>query len=536
MTKFIFDLQRFDGTTWTLTAAVVDGTTTYKLTAAGKTEISKATLTELFSDETVVAGDTIKLGEDITESKIAGFSKNLTLDLNGHTLARDASLNGNSGNVVVNVTGTNTQLTITDSSETGTGKIDALKCATGTTTRSLNIAGTNCTVNLEKVALTGGEYGALISAGNTLTMNSGSIEGSQYAVDNRGTFNMSGGTVTSTATTFTGKNSDNEDTTFNSFSVLNRSGATFTMSGGTVNSDSKAIYGLNNSGTATISGGTLNGSNSSLYNAGTATITGGIFSEDVSGKYNVNASDCKYLDGICYVGAAAQGETFDDSKTSSYQKITIDGVEKYYSTEALANAAKVASIGDKYYSSLQKAADAVQNGETITLLQDVTSGFEINNGYSFTLNLNEHKIETNSWAAIVLGSSNKSDTGGAYAATLANKLTITGNGTISSSAGAGIGIYGPYKQSDAESNHSQLIIGTANGNDAINISGSDFGIFGNGIAHYADITVNTTGTISGGTASGIYNPQLGTLTINSGTITGGESGIEFVRASLMSLV
>ena len=83
MTTFIFDLQRFDTTTWTLTATTESGKTTYTLTAPGKSNITATTLTELFANKGVTAGDTIQLGVNIITATVATISKNLTVDLNG---------------------------------------------------------------------------------------------------------------------------------------------------------------------------------------------------------------------------------------------------------------------------------------------------------------------------------------------------------------------------------------------------------------------------------------------------------------------
>ncbi|TQS80028.1 MAG: hypothetical protein A3205_04475 [Methanomassiliicoccales archaeon Mx-03] len=51
-----------------------------------------------------------------------------------------------------------------------------------------------------------------------------------------------------------------------------------------------------------------------------------------------------------------------------------------------------ARIGDVYYPSLADAIDAVQNGQTITLLDDVTETVTIDSGIDLTLDLNGHKL------------------------------------------------------------------------------------------------------------------------------------------------
>ena len=73
---------------------------------------------------------------------------------------------------------------------------------------------------------------------------------------------------------------------------------------------------------------------------------------------------------------------------------TIDGETKYFASAELAQTAKdacVATIGDNYYTTLQKAVNAVDTGETITLLGDATgSGVKVASGSDFTIDFGGH--------------------------------------------------------------------------------------------------------------------------------------------------
>ena len=66
-------------------------------------------------------------------------------------------------------------------------------------------------------------------------------------------------------------------------------------------------------------------------------------------------------------------------------------------------AAKVASIGSKKYTSLQKAVDSVKNGQTIKLLKNVSLKKTVVSkarNVKYTINLNEHTITGNSSKAV----------------------------------------------------------------------------------------------------------------------------------------
>ena len=171
----------------------------------------------------------------------------------------------------------------------------------------------------------------------------------------------------------------------------------------------------------------------------------------------------------------------------------------------------VARIGETRYETLTAAIAAAQNGETVTLLKDVTADITIPAGKTITLDLNGKKLTVPTDAGILVQ----------------GKLTVTGNGTVTCEKT-------PFMVDAGE-----LIIE----NGAVN-SDKDYGIYAknggqitvNGGTLTSSFAVlsgnNTTGdmnfTVNGGTltsksSEAIYMPGQQTLIINGGVINGGIS-------------
>ena len=93
-----------------------------------------------------------------------------------------------------------------------------------------------------------------------------------------------------------------------------------------------------------------------------------------------------------------------------------NGGTNYYLTESAMAENSVAKVATKYYATLPEAVAAAQDGETVTLLKDVTEDITVAKGKSLTLNLNNKKLTnvTSDTIRVELGA----------------ELTIAGQGTV----------------------------------------------------------------------------------------------------------
>ncbi len=190
----------------------------------------------------------------------------------------------------------------------------------------------------------------------------------------------------------------------------------------------------------------------------------------------------------------------------------------------------VAKVGDTYYKTLAEAVAAAQNGETVTLLKDVTEDVTIPAGKTMTLDLNGKKLTNidNNTITVENGAT----------------LTVTGTGTVDNVTHGKAAVYnkgtvtlagGTYERSaeagaDANDdggnsyytvlNHGTM---TVNAGVVVNNKGKYSSLFENGYYNYnnSDGVVNPTLTINGGTFDGglntIKNDDNAALTINGGT-------------------
>jgi len=152
-----------------------------------------------------------------------------------------------------------------------------------------------------------------------------------------------------------------------------------------------------------------------------------------------------------------------------------------------------------------------------------------NSGVSLSLDLNSYIIESTVNRAINIGNQTSESTEG-------NVLTIIGTGTIKGVYG--IGVMGG---ADASKNYSTLIIGSGNGDDNITVTAPSYTVFGNGFYDGtgssnvgANIIINEGSNIIGTSGVAVYNPQVGTLTVNGGTITSSTTAIE-IRAGELNV-
>jgi len=198
---------------------------------------------------------TFKLAANVVSPSIAfKHSANIIIDLCGHTLSSNGqSASGEKKNFISVENGS---LTVTDSSETGTGTIVG--------DNSDNV------INVE--------------AKGSLTIENGTIEatnGTERGIFTRGKVAMTGGTITGGNTSGNG-------------GAVHVFGGEFTMSGGSITENhSKAGGGVyvNNNGNFTMSGGTID--NNSAKNGGGVYVNGGKFTMDNGTISNNTVADAK---------------------------------------------------------------------------------------------------------------------------------------------------------------------------------------------------------------------------------------------------
>lgn len=200
---------------------------------------------------------------------------------------------------------------------------------------------------------------------------------------------------------------------------------------------------------------------------------------------------------------------------------------------------KVAKIGDKEYSTLQEAIDAVGDGDTITLIANTNEDVVIESGKNITINIADGVTLTNVSDHTIM---NK------------GKLTITGNGIVDNVTNGKAAIYnnlgamailngGTYKRSQetgvdsknsgGNSYYTIKNYGTMEINSGVTVEnkGKYSSLLANGWYSYGNADEPSTNgnpvaklTINGGTFNGglntVKNDDAGEMIINGGTITG----------------
>ena len=172
-------------------------------------------------------------------------------------------------------------------------------------------------------------------------------------------------------------------------------------------------------------------------------------------------------------------------------------------------------------STADKLRNIAKNGGSITLDDDVNLSdvISVESGKTMTIDLNGHKITSTN-------SDNKVDDY-VIAVKRGGELIINDDsnkgGIVSNDKYCAIKLttYGESREGEA----AKL---TINGGT---FSGKYYGIVGNGTRHNTEVTING-GVITSDEGPGIYQPQVGTLTVNGGEISG-ESGIEIRSGKLV---
>ena len=173
----------------------------------------------------------------------------------------------------------------------------------------------------------------------------------------------------------------------------------------------------------------------------------------------------------------------------------------------------VAAIGTKVYYSLESAITAAQANDTVVLLKNVAVKARINIDKTMALDLNGKTISADA------GFTPKNS--GVIGVKRGGDLTVNdgaGNGKIQSGENVYAAVAMTVKD---ESENGAVAKLTVNGGT---LEGYYYGIVNNGSRHDTEIIVNGGTIIGSNTAdsSGIYHPNKGTLTVNGGTIKGGN--------------
>ena len=506
----------------------------FSVEAIVPTEVEVATLAEL---QAALADNSNELPIVITAQIEIPAGVTVELDLNGKTV--NSVFNGNSTTNHIYALSNKGTLTIQDSKGNGSvnsrgiynygsltlnaGAINAIDGNGGYAVN--NQSGSTFVMNGGVVAATyeddhqssSGGYDATalkVPAGCTATLNGGTINNVcdfTYAIDAAGTLNIpatstitvngthgaiavSGGVTTIDAGTFQIP-ADNYSRTDN---VLYVSGGSLVVNGGTFIGDSDTASGgsclYDEAGKAVVNGGTFKGSSGGdVWGTTGTTIKGGTF-ENLTEKQHIAAG----------------------------YELNADGTVA---------AKSVASINGTKYTSLSEAVAAAQEGETITLIDNVVLAERVTipADKTLTIDLNGKSI-----------SMEESIIATAYAINNLGNLTITdgvGGGSINAR-----GIYNGY--GDGAANVATAKITVVNG--TINAKGTNGGgaaIFNYGVADiqggtftsvasYA-IALQTGSTMTIGEnaiITGGINSWQSTLTITGGTISNDKSGKHVVYA------
>ena len=174
------------------------------------------------------------------------------------------------------------------------------------------------------------------------------------------------------------------------------------------------------------------------------------------------------------------------------------------------------------YESLADAVAAATDGQTIQLLQNnnVTAQVEVAEK-AITLDLAGYKIEYTGTSTLPSG-----------VILVHNGASLTIDDSSDPDAGSIVSGEKAYaaialtKAGDDAANPATLVV---NGGT---LTGHYYGITGNGSRNNTDITING-GTITGTVGIAIYHPQVGTLTVNNGSLTGEDAAIEMRAGTLV---
>ena len=480
-------------------------------------------------------GDTVKLLRDLTGSVTVVVDKTITLDLNGKTISSTVANN----KAAVRVTGTAAQLTITDSGTGGkivagdknygiyaenggiaivnSGTIESgYSALTGNnTTGNMNFAVNGGTLTAKfgpaiympgqvSLNVTGGTLNGGISLRmGQVNISGGTINAIKSNIDSPGEYyNYSGNAWFPDALYVLGGTYTSEDATYGNSLKLNITGGTFNCENN--EGSAVAIYDLGMVAQAmevSISGSavlTTQSSERSAYQVLKLT--------DIK-DYNTKKSSGYNTEGLVgKVNTSITGGTFSSDPTAYLGSESVsEEVQGQYVVRlrTAADSDAAATVGGKYYATLASAIDGAKDGETVTLLGDITEedvkGAAIKYDLTGkTLDLNGYTYSQNNYAHIFYG------TGG----------TIKNGKMVSLNGGYTDGTNGSYA----------LFIGSSDVSETKGFTVEDVQLTG-GINVYnnaTDVTLKDL-TVHGTRAYAVWAGKDTRVTIKSGTYTSDSS-------------
>ncbi|MEG6523835.1 S-layer homology domain-containing protein [Desulfotomaculum sp. 1211_IL3151] len=540
-------------------------------TGTGYATLQKA-VDEVAEKETIQLLDDITLTATVTIA--SGNSKSFTLDLNGHTL------NGGYATAISHE-GSGT-LTITDTSGGEGGTVLSSSGWKGSTITLLNDS--SLVVSGGTVKYTGDGLGAIYSTStSSVSVTSGTVESTGQSngiySSSTGSVSVTGGTVKNTNSSSANADAiSNNGTGMVSVSggrvisgsgraILNLDAGSVSVSGGTVSADASPAILEGGLGKITIGGtATVTSANSSATYPGTIyldfggspalEITGGTIENTAAGGnaiYNiinrkisipsgtpVIKGDGKAMnkapDLSGYANVKVTASTFYNGASPVTYNAANIATYKYLKFEQ--GSANVAQIGSTGYETLQEAVNAVAEGQTIQLLDDITLTATVTiasgSNKSFTLDLKGKTLDGGANTAIKhegTGTLTITDTkGGGKVTAKKDKYSCT----IDLNGGSLVVVGGTLENTDVGSAIYNEGAGTVNIQGGTvrgysyaiqNKSTGDVIVF-DGVLEGQIAIYNSSGsgnvTISGGALSGmrgIYNFSTGEVSVSGGTVS-----------------
>ena len=459
------------------------------------------------------SGATVTLQAD-THENVTISTRNLTLDLNGHTL--------NGGTVAGKpaLTVTARGVTVKDSSAAQTGTIMREDTAENSGVSShyvIDVQG-NGWLTFESGIVknnsgnTEGKGASLVRVGDdSVAKDPGlNIKGGTFTQDNfivikvdSGKLSLNGGTLNSA----------------NSYAIEDWHWAT--VKGGTVNGTVAAwTYNGGHNSDLSIEDGTIKGNVASVSYDKTegklakVSITGGTVTGEL-GTYTYN-NGLVTIDDATKATIKVSGGTFDNAVEARYCDEGYTPVQnsdgKYGVQQQV-----LAKIGDTAYYTMDEAFHAVQAGETIVMQRDYTTGAEQYSGNkSFAIDLNGK-----TWTYTGTNTNHA-----AFEINYPNVTLTVKNGTVASNSMVGLipsamGVGGPITYDNAGLVFENVTM-TAKGHSGIETNGNNT----------SDTVTLKNSTLNVPNGFGIYFPSSGKLAIENSTINAKTMGVQVCAGSL----